>query len=74
MTADGFDWPALMRAGLQGLRLRPDDFWALTPAELMLMLGEPAGGVPMGREGLQSLMASFPDENGGCRNGGCRDD
>ena len=26
-----FDWPALMRLGLNGLRLTPDRFWALTP-------------------------------------------
>ena len=28
-----------MRAGLKGLGLTPADFWALTPAELQLMLG-----------------------------------
>jgi uncharacterized phage protein (TIGR02216 family) len=33
------DWPGLMRAGLHGLGLRPVEFWALTPVELMLMLG-----------------------------------
>ena len=37
-----FDWPGLMRAGLIGLRLKPAEFWALTPAELRLMLGEGA--------------------------------
>lgn len=26
----GFDWPALMRVGLVGLRLSPDTFWRLT--------------------------------------------
>ena len=40
-----FDWPALMRAGLVGLRLDPRVFWQLTPAELRLMLGE-AGPTP----------------------------
>ena len=34
-----FDWPALMRLGLGQLRLAPDQFWALTPAELTLMAG-----------------------------------
>lgn len=36
------DWPALMRAGVQGLGLQPDAFWRLTPAELQLMLGDVA--------------------------------
>ena len=29
----GFDWPALMHAGLHGLKLSPDTFWRLTPAD-----------------------------------------
>lgn len=56
----GFDWPALIRAGIAGLRLSPSEFWALTPAELKLMLGE-HGAPPMHRKGLEALMASFPD-------------
>ncbi|MGK7652587.1 phage tail assembly chaperone [Roseovarius sp. B08] len=40
------DWPALMRAGIRGLGLRPWEFWALTPAELELMLGKPSGVAP----------------------------
>ena len=58
----GFDWPALMRAGLQGLGLKPDQFWALTPAELRLMLGEGGAQSPMARKGLEVLMDAFPDE------------
>lgn len=54
-----FDWPALMRAGITGLRLRPAEFWALTPAELRLMLG-PAE-TPLRRAALQDLMAKWPD-------------
>lgn len=57
----GFDWPALMRAGLHGLRLKPDEFWALTPAELQLMLGSGSGTAPMLRDGLAALMAAYPD-------------
>jgi len=57
-----FDWPALLRAGVQGLGLRPAEFWALTPAELSLMLGEQAGPRPMARDGLEALLAAFPDE------------
>lgn len=57
----GFDWPALMRAGMSGLRLSPEQFWALTPAELRLMLGESAAA-PLQRKGLEALMAAYPDE------------
>jgi uncharacterized phage protein (TIGR02216 family) len=66
--AGGFDWPALMRAGMQGLGLTPDAFWALTPAELLMMLGDSAGPAPMGRDRLEALAARFPDvtlEGGG---------
>jgi len=59
----GFDWPALMRAGMQGLRLTPDQFWRLTPAELRLMLGQGAGQAPMGRAGLDALQAAYPDKD-----------
>jgi len=57
-----FDWPALLRAGVQGLGLRPAEFWALTPAELRLMLGEGRGPRPMARDGLEALVAAFPDK------------
>ncbi|UWR94545.1 rcc01693 family protein [Phaeobacter inhibens] len=57
----GLDWPALIRAGLVGLRLTPDQFWRLTPAELRLMLGQDTGAVPLGRAGLDQLMHAFPD-------------
>lgn len=62
MSGGGFDWPGLMRAGLQGLGLTPAQFWALTPAELLTMLGEGPGAAPMGRAGLEALSARFPDE------------
>ena len=55
-----FDWPALMRAGMVGLRLPPEVFWRLTPAELRLMLGESAD-LPMGRGRLEELARAFPD-------------
>ena len=57
------DWPALMRFGLAELRLRPDEFWALTPAELQTYAGERAGGAAMTRAGLAALRARFPDES-----------
>ena len=56
-----FHWPALMRAGLHGLRLSPDILWALTPAVLQMMLGSKAGNGPMLSEGLAALMAAYPD-------------
>lgn len=59
----GFDWPVLMRAGLQGLGLKPAEFWALTPAELRLMLGQ-EGARAMTRGGLDALMAQWPDQAG----------
>ena len=57
------DWPALMRAGMQGLRLTPGEFWRLTPAELRLMLGQAGGQGALGRAGLDALMAAYPDNN-----------
>jgi uncharacterized phage protein (TIGR02216 family) len=73
MTQRAFDWPALLRAGLQGLGLTPRDFWELTPAELLLMLGEAPQLTPLGRAGLEALIARFPDvaekETGLGRNG-----
>lgn len=61
MSEARFDWPALMRAGLQGLGLTPEAFWRLTPAELALMLGDAPGQAPMGRARLEALAARFPD-------------
>lgn len=57
------DWPGLMRAGIAGLRLRPAEFWSLTPAELMLMLGIGQGGRPMARDRLDELIRAFPDQS-----------
>lgn len=56
-----FDWPAVMRAGMLGLRLTPTEFWQLTPAELRLMLGQTAAQSAMGRTGLEALMNAYPD-------------
>ena len=64
------DWPGLMRAGLRGLGLRPDEFWALTPAELLLMLGEAGAAAPLNRARLDALAAAFPDRMEGQEDGG----
>ena len=61
----GFAWPDLMRAGLVGLRLTPAQFWALTPAELQLMLGQAGQPAPMDRAGLRALLAAYPDTQQG---------
>lgn len=63
MTAPtaSLDWAGLMRAGIHGLRLKPKEFWALTPAELWLMLGADAGETPLGQARLSELNAAFPD-------------
>jgi uncharacterized phage protein (TIGR02216 family) len=55
------DWPGLMRLGLHELRLSPAAFWALTPAELLVMLGAEAREAPLGRSRLEELAAAFPD-------------
>lgn len=65
----GFDWPALMQAGMHGLGLRPAEFWALTPAELRLMLGKSSGVVPLARARLDELLSAYPDINGAMENG-----
>ncbi len=57
-----FDWPGLMRAGMVGLKLTPAQFWALTPAELLLMLGLDAARPPMARARLEELAAAYPDK------------
>jgi uncharacterized phage protein (TIGR02216 family) len=58
----GFDWPALMAAGMRSLGLRPEEFWRLTPAELAFLLGQEGGRAPMDRAGLEALAARFPDK------------
>jgi len=56
------DWAGLMQTGLHQLRLTPRDFWALTPAELQIMLGASGALVPMGRTQLDALLRDFPDD------------
>ncbi|PQO21876.1 hypothetical protein C2I36_16015 [Rhodobacteraceae bacterium WD3A24] len=59
--AQRFDWAGLQRAGLGGLGLSPAVFWALTPRELLLMLGLDGGAAPLSRARLEELAARFPD-------------
>ncbi len=55
------DWAGLMRLGLVELRLSPEVFWALTPAELMLMAGIGPARASLTRAGLAALAERFPD-------------
>lgn len=57
-----FDWAGLMRHGLRGLGLRPAEFWALTPLELMVLLGRDSSEAPLGRARLAELAQAFPDQ------------
>ena len=59
------DWHGLLRVGLHDLRLSPEAFWTLTPAELLVMLGAEAREAPLGRARLEELAARFPDEKKG---------
>ncbi|MDK3019287.1 rcc01693 family protein [Pseudodonghicola flavimaris] len=67
--AGRIDWPVLLRAGLQGLRLSPEVFWRLTPAELALFLGQGSGRRPMTQAGLKTLLRRWPDETEESGNG-----
>lgn len=51
-----------MRAGIKGLGLSPDVFWAMTPAELAIMFGTSSGKGPLLSDGLATLMAAYPDQ------------
>jgi uncharacterized phage protein (TIGR02216 family) len=52
-----------MRLGLVELRLPPEVFWQLTPAELLFLAGYDAQSADvLGRAGLEALMARFPDK------------
>jgi len=57
------DWPGLMRIALRELRLAPKDFWALTPAEFLVLRGLDGGcpGTSMDRAGLEELIRRYPD-------------
>lgn len=57
-------WPVLMRAGLRQLGLTPTQFWALTPAELMVMLGQGQKAASLGRARLAEMMRDWPDPCG----------
>ena len=55
------DWEGLMRVGLIGLRLDPEAFWRLSPAELLFLVGKSGGSAPLNRARLDELAAAYPD-------------
>lgn len=55
------NWPVLMTMGLGDLGLHPDQFWALTPAELVLMGGIDPHGANLGSKAFAALQAAYPD-------------
>jgi uncharacterized phage protein (TIGR02216 family) len=54
-------WSSLMKLGLVELRLAPDVFWSLTPAELMFIAGGGAAREALTRAGLAEMLEKFPD-------------
>jgi uncharacterized phage protein (TIGR02216 family) len=59
-----FPWDAAMRFGLGRLRLSPDHFWAMTPAELAAAARAhaPLEAPVLDRRSFAALLAQFPDE------------
>jgi uncharacterized phage protein (TIGR02216 family) len=59
-----FPWDAAMRFGLGRLRLPPDHFWSMTPAELAAAARAhaPPDAPALDRPGLAALLAQFPDD------------
>ncbi|MEM9269302.1 MAG: rcc01693 family protein [Pseudomonadota bacterium] len=59
--SSGFAWAAMLRVGLRDLRLSPEAFWALTPAEFLILTGLDQGPGAMTRDQLEQLSHRFPD-------------
>ena len=55
------DWAGLMHLGLRGLGLTPEQFWKLTPAELLVLLGADATRPFLTRARLDELARAYPD-------------
>lgn len=59
----GFDWPTLMQIGVYQLRLKPHEFWSLTPLELTIIFGfKGRRSAVMTRASLMELHTQFPDD------------
>ena len=57
-----FNWPSVLSAGLGGLRLNPDEFWAMTPYEFQLLIGNTRTFAPLNRRRLTELVEKYPDQ------------
>ncbi|GLQ34058.1 hypothetical protein GCM10007939_03410 [Amylibacter marinus] len=56
------DWPELMGLGLHQLGLSTDEFWRLTPHELLIKLGKTnLQSAGLSRSGLEALIHKYPD-------------
>ena len=47
---------------LGGLRLNPDEFWAMTPYEFQLLIGHTRTFAPLNRRRLTELVEKYPDQ------------
>lgn len=56
------DWQGMLQIGLRDLRLKPFEFWALTPTEFALMAGLQAHDLPMTRGRLAGLEAELTNK------------
>jgi uncharacterized phage protein (TIGR02216 family) len=57
-----FDWPALMQLGMRQMALKPDEFWSLTPIELLIISGTlRRRNDAMTRSVFSALCNQFPD-------------
>lgn len=59
-----FPWASVLRFGLGHLRLTPDAFWRLSLPELKALLATNEMPATSTRQGLEELMALFPDTQG----------
>jgi uncharacterized phage protein (TIGR02216 family) len=59
---DWFPWDDVLETGLGLLRLKPAEFWAMTPREFAWSAGLNRASRPApARDDLGALMARFPD-------------
>ena len=56
----GLDWGGLLKAAA-ARGIRPAEMWAMTPVELLIVLGRAGGPAAMGRARLEELAAAWPD-------------
>ena len=59
----GINWDHWLTTAVHHHGLSLDVFWAMTPAELMMVLGMKEDRGPMGRDRLAELCAQFPDNS-----------